>query len=140
MTGMHSKTFFRLSLKVIGVLLVVWNAPSVLFSVIHVMTYPDTGQYAYYTTSPAQWGMTGPMASYVDIAIGFFFYHGGAILTCAIGLYLFFGGEALVNLALPPGRPRCPECGYELASKEVVRCSECGEFLKKPEPANQSDT
>lgn len=139
MTGMHPKIFFRLCLKAIGVMLITWTAPDIVIGLIHACTYPDTSQLSYYTTgSPVNWGTPGPGPSLFDLGVGFLFAYGGSALTAALGLYLFFGGETLVEYVLPPGRRRCPECGYELASKEIERCSECGEMLKKPEPAEQS--
>jgi hypothetical protein len=47
----------------------------------------------------------------------------------ALGLYLFFGGEWIVNRAIPSNRPYCPECGYDLSRSRREHCPECGVTL-----------
>jgi predicted amidophosphoribosyltransferase len=43
----------------------------------------------------------------------------------ASGLYLFFGGKWIVDLAIPGNRPYCQECGYDLTGAHRDRCPEC---------------
>lgn len=50
----------------------------------------------------------------------------GSCLTIALGLYLFFGGKWIVNLAIPGSHPHCPECAYDLTGAASTRCPECG--------------
>ena len=47
-------------------------------------------------------------------------------LRLALGLYLFFGGEWLVNIAIPRSRSHCPACGYILTAAQPGPCPECG--------------
>ena len=48
------------------------------------------------------------------------------LINVAAGLYLFFGGEWIVNKAIPSNRPYCHECGYDLTAAIQNRCPECG--------------
>ncbi len=50
----------------------------------------------------------------------------GPAIRGAFGLYLFLGGNWIVNLAIPGNRPYCPECGYDLSGAPGKRCPECG--------------
>ncbi|MCA9309612.1 MAG: hypothetical protein KDA21_00265 [Phycisphaerales bacterium] len=43
-----------------------------------------------------------------------------------LGLYFFFGGEWIVNLAIPGNRSYCHECGYEQKDTTGNACPECG--------------
>ena len=47
-------------------------------------------------------------------------------IPMGIGLYLFFGGKWIADLAIPGNRPYCPECGYDLTGATESRCPECG--------------
>lgn len=63
----------------------------------------------------------------------------GYLAPFAIGLYLFFGGEWVVNLAIASNRPYCPECGYDLSRATGPVCPECGTLLPpnaRPVPAS----
>ena len=55
-----------------------------------------------------------------------------AVAKMGIGAYLFFGGQWIVNHAIPSNRPYCPECGYELTGLPAgSKCPECGVALGK---------
>jgi hypothetical protein len=51
------------------------------------------------------------------------------LVQMGIGAYFFFGGEWIVNRAIPSNRPYCPECGYDLSKSRSERCPECGVTL-----------
>lgn len=101
---MKHKTWFRLVIKAIGVLLVGLGLEGVLRSLVFVvLAAPWTN------TTWNDWGW--PFVS---------------LLQPVIGVYLFLRGEWIVNLAIPSNRPYCPECGYDLARNEGAKCPECG--------------
>jgi hypothetical protein len=119
---MKHKTWFRLVLRAIGVLLIgialpefgglsLGLAASLIFE-DGLLGYDSWEMYAY------------SMPSY-----GF---------QLAIGLYLLFGGEWIVNRVIPSNCPYCPHCGYNLSHHTGERCSECGVTLPPREPAHVS--
>ncbi|MCA9305400.1 MAG: hypothetical protein KDA16_02630 [Phycisphaerales bacterium] len=42
-----------------------------------------------------------------------------------VGLYLFFAGRFILDLAFPRGPSRCHECGYDLSGNDTDICPEC---------------
>jgi hypothetical protein len=58
----------------------------------------------------------------------------GPLFELTAGIYLFFGGRRLADLAVPGNRPYCHECGYDLTSASSSVCPECG--TQRP-PAKQ---
>lgn len=103
---MKHKTWFRLVLKAIGVFTVVSGASTLL-------TYAG---FLWQAIS------AGGIGSNISV---FFFQLAGPFVQIALGLYLFFGGEWVVNKAIPSNRPYCPECGYDLSGAVRNRCPEC---------------
>ena len=106
---MKYKTLFRLLMKAIGVLLFAQGLPQSV-AMIAWMFQSATGTS---TTFPSP---------YFQIAV--------AVLQPALGVYLFFGGKWIVNLAIPSNRPYCPECAYDLTGAPVGRCPECGTVFR----------
>ena len=106
---MKYKTAFRLAMRAFGVYLCVSNA---LWAIQNFL--PAAFMFLF---DPS---MAPGMTWYAGSAIG-------NLIGVAAGLYLFFRGEWIVNLAIPSNRPYCHECGYELTglANEGV-CPECG--------------
>ncbi len=108
---MKYKTLFRLLLKAIGVWIFAGGMAQGITSIGWVIQ----------SFSASAGVSTGPYfsaATYLAMA--------GSLTQPALGLYLFFGGKWIVNLAIPGNRPYCPECAYDLTGAPVERCPECG--------------
>jgi hypothetical protein len=109
------KTWFRLVMKAIGVLLIGLSLP--------MLAQHLGGFMRMYNTQ----GGLGTWAAPISIWEHLLWLLIGYVLQLAFGLYLLFGGRWLVNLCIPSNRPYCPECGYDLShNKEAARCPECG--------------
>lgn len=111
---MKHKTWFRLALKLIGVLLI-------------GLSIPDAWSVIYYTirTSVEQGGfgnMTPGFSPLFDMWIPVI----GVLLQLVFGLYLFFAGQRIVDIVIPSNRPYCPNCGYDLSKSGGEHCTECG--------------
>lgn len=120
---MKYKTLFRVLLKLIGI----WFALQGAMGVIHQSAIPIAG-----AISGIRFG--GDFVLHVSTIVSF-------APQVGIGLYLFFGGEWIVNLAIPNNRPYCQECGYDLSHAEKERCPECGTpfRLEDVNPAHEPD-
>jgi len=105
---MKYKTAFRLVIKAIGVWVIAGQMSSLVYMAgMFVEVWRDS------STSYVLLGSALQMA--IGCAVGL-----------ATGLYLFFGGKWIVNLAIPSNRPYCHECGYELTGNVSGVCPECG--------------
>jgi hypothetical protein len=105
---MKHKTWFRLVLKAIGVLFIGLSIEPLTWAIGSIIDWGfDVSTAIGWTVSSALAGVT----------------------LCSLGLYLFFGGEWIVNKAIPSNRPYCPECGYDLSKSKGGRCAECGTAL-----------
>ena len=120
---MRYKTLFRVMLKLVGLLLIGYGFTRILRPIceafIAFLHGDDTFGYSV-------WGSTGSTA--LDM-IAYVVHWIPDIFPFAIGLYLLFGGEWIVNKAIPSNRPYCPECGYDLSRSKGERCPECGTVL-----------
>jgi hypothetical protein len=112
---MKHKTWFRLVVKAIGVLLIGISLPGIgqfVGFVLYMLT--DFGRTTF-SSNEFRWMQT--------------MYYAGALMQCLLGVYLFFGGQWIVNRCIPSNRSYCPECGYNLSNARGARCSECGVTL-----------
>lgn len=114
---MKHKTWFRLVLKAMGVFFALQGAAYVVSSI------PATARVGW------DFLVTG---YFVGDWSMFLWEVSGCLLgmpMLAAGLYLFFGGEWIVNKAIPSNRPYCPHCGYDLSRGGGAVCPECGVAL-----------
>ena len=108
---MKYRTPFRLALKIVGL----WMAVSAGLSVLPFLTI---------IISERLLGFQDIVEITRDnFASGTFVYLCGEL---GVGLYLFFGGEWVVNLAIPRDRRYCRECGCELNTAASTACLDCG--------------
>jgi len=110
---MRYKTLFRVMLKFLGVWLTANGIVGMVGTITNVVTYTwlrPTGGYPYWL---------GIVRDVTGIGIG---------------LYLFFGGKRIADLAIPGNRPYCHECGYDLTGAAGDVCNECGTPFRAPSP------
>jgi hypothetical protein len=105
---MKHKTWFRLVLRLMGVYFVVQSIQGAAYA---------AGEFLTVLVNTGSIGLTWGWALGGVI---------GSASWLAIGLYFFFGGEWIVNKAIPSNRPYCPDCGYDLSRATTDRCPECG--------------
>lgn len=114
---MKYKTLFRLAMKFMGLVFFFWALPTLTLNIsmlIQERFEPlPGGTSAYFMVR--YWVGTGVNT-----------------LQMLLGLYLFFRGEWIVNLAIPSNRPYCPECGYEVSKVKSHICPECGTAFRAP--------
>ncbi|TVQ57106.1 MAG: hypothetical protein EA377_01250 [Phycisphaerales bacterium] len=107
---MKHKTWFRLVLKAIGILLIAWAIPEMFGAIGWVFYMWPSASYL----SPAE-------VFRISVTLA------GPTIKIAFGCYLLFGGAALVNWIIPSNHPYCPDCGYNLThQRSTDRCVECG--------------
>ena len=113
-TRLRYKTLFRILGKAIGLYFMVMGASSTVTVVAGAVAM----QMTMSAVNPAR---TSSVEAWRYVTIL------GPLLQLSLGLYLFFGGRFVANLAVPGNRPYCPECGYDLgASPAASPCPECG--------------
>lgn len=116
---MKHKTWFRLVLQAIGVLLVGLSLPDVFTTVLRVIYIATDDQFSANIGTP-QWWTWGSFVA--------------PMLQFAFGLYLMCGGGWILNKIIPSNRAYCPECGYDLTRSKSERCPECGVTLPTAPP------
>lgn len=118
---MKHKTWFRLVIKAIGLLLIGLSLPGLVtfFGLFIVLL----------TASP--FGAMGPVGQSGWMWSMYLAPYSGSIVQLAIGVYLLFGGKWIVNVCIPSNRPYCPECGYDLSKATSENCPECGVKLPR---------
>lgn len=111
---MRYKTLFRVLLKAIGVLLIAFTVPKLTdqgLLILHALNVGGTDEWLEVYFYPVIYGGTSAA---------------GAMLQLLLGLYLFFGGKWVTNLAIPDNRSYCPACGYQLTGRDGATCPHCG--------------
>lgn len=123
---MKHRTWFRLALKAIGVLLigysisVVFHLAALLYElVVHGEAWLPGIHYAF-----------GEVTIIEEIIWGAL-YMLQMLSPLLIGLYLVLGGKWLVNVAIPLDRPYCDKCGLDLSDATGTRCPECGSAIAR---------
>lgn len=113
---MVGNAWFRLIVRLVGVLLLGLAVPEVVQWVI----YLGGMMFASDARTPS-FGM--------DSWYWLWSYLGGALATAiqaAFGIYLLFFGERLIRRCLQDTIGRCPLCQYDLKGRAGDRCPECG--------------
>ncbi len=116
---MRYQTLFRVLLKAIGVLLIAQSLP---YAVSHSLSL----LMRLAADAAGSGGFIGN--DWYQLP-----YIAGYVLMTGIGLYLFFGGKYVADLALPDNRLYCAECGYQLSSRDGAKCPECGAGTGDPQ-------
>jgi len=112
------KTLFRVLLKFAGVWLSVEGLVNIVTYASSFLVALSVQQRGTFSTFSNYWYVLGPAVQF------------------ALGVYLFFGGKWIADLALPGNRPYCHECGYDLTAATGDRCNECGTPFRKEETAH----
>lgn len=131
---MKHKTWFRLVLKAIGVMLVAFAIPGIVSGLIMIIDASIRGE---------QWTLASPYSNVISggymsrVLLVAAVQSVPALTQLAIGLYLFFDGAWIINKAIPSNRPYCHDCGYDLSQSHNTRCPECGAATEAREPSAQ---
>jgi hypothetical protein len=103
--------WFKLLLRAIGVLLLGFSIPSLIYSLWWLFS------------SVFLEDMGGSIAAVLTNILGTIVYEG---VRTAIALYLLLGPERLIRFCLKDLADRCLNCGYPLVGITTPACPECG--------------
>ena len=119
---MKYKTLFRLAVKLTGV----------VFSILGIISFASAMFQLFFLSD-----FSSPVRSLLHFNSGALGYLVTPAITLALGAYLLFDGEWIVNKAIPSNKPYCHECGYLLKDLTGDRCPECDTPFRperSPEP------
>lgn len=131
---MKHKTWFRLMLKVVGVLLIGLGVPEVITTLLWMLQLVVLSDWTFVSNYGSVGGAGSTMFGPEDLFQVLMIL--GPAVQVLLGLYLLFGGTWLVDRCIPSNRPYCPNCGYDLSHNTGARCSECGVTLPPRDPAD----
>jgi hypothetical protein len=117
---MKHKTWFRLVIKAIGILLIGLSLPGI-GQALGFIVYLAIGDKPSSLSRDTFWLLQG-------------LYYAGSVVQLALGLYLLLGGKWIVDRCIPSNRQYCPDCGYDLSRSSSDRCAECGTLLPREAP------
>ncbi len=122
---MKHKTWLRLVLKCVGVLLIGLGLPEAIRQAgVFFQLFRMHAAAANTGAMPAFFGPNGQ-------GLGFVVNFLAGFIQFAIGVYLFVGGRWVVDHLVPTNRPYCPDCGYPLKGLTRDTCPECGGYLPR---------
>lgn len=122
---MKHKTWLRLVLKCVGVLLIGLGLPEAIRQAgVFMQLYRMHAAAANTGAMPAFFGPNGQ-------GLGFVINFLAGFIQLAMGVYLFVGGRWVVDRLVPTNRPYCPDCGYPLKGLTRDTCPECGGLLPR---------
>jgi hypothetical protein len=112
---MKHKTWFRLAMKLIGILLIGFGLPQFVTDAVNYISWREW--YLAQGRTP-----DGALPEWLSIALTLM----PSGLQSAFGVYLLAGGGWIIDKCIPSNRPYCPECGYDLTHTKSEACPECG--------------
>lgn len=116
---MKHAAWFRLLLRVIGILLVALATPQVVSVVVRLLIVGRNRMRADPLDPAIQSELTNVLISLL--------YSVGTISQLALGLYLFFNPMWLMKVCIDDITYRCPACRYDLRGHTApLACPECG--------------
>jgi len=118
---MKHKTWFRLVVKAIGILLFCLGLAE--FCGLALLLAG-----AVFTDSVQSVGLR-------DLLYQFGYGFGRSVGGMVIGAFLLSSADVITDRVIPSNRPYCPACGYEIAGVTASDCPECGVTLPR-EPIN----
>ena len=118
---MKHKSWFRLVLKAIGIVLIGLGIPEILRH--------GTQYVRWYFMAAAGRGSVPPwMPTWFDALLVLL----PGLVQVALGLVVLLRTHWIADWIIPSNRPYCPECGYDLSMNDGEHCTECG--VRLPEP------
>ena len=108
-SGTPDVTWFRLTVRGIGVFLVAWPIPDVIGYAAQTLWYIAGDQF----NAPGMdwWYLSGAI---------------GPLAQAAIGIYLIFGARPLIKYCTRGALGLCPACNYDVRDVPGAACPECG--------------